>query len=126
MEGGREGGRAREGDGGKWPYCFQGHLAFPFRATRGVLSPLRLRVLNKQISLSPQTVSCLITSHIRKGLRRGFMLSINRARCGTWLTHHQKATQSRHEQDYLITHWNHIYTNTASICKKKAGWTGFC
>lgn len=36
----------------KWPYCFQGHLAFPFRATRGLFAPFKPYVSNKQNSLS--------------------------------------------------------------------------
>lgn len=121
MEGGREGGRAREGDGGKWPYCFQGHLAFPFRATRGLLSTLRLCVLNKQTSLSTQTVSCLITSHIWKGLRGGFMSSINRAGCGTWQAQHKKR-RTPHKADMNKIIWlptGTISTQTLHLFAKK-------
>lgn len=112
----------------KWPYCFQGHLAFPFRATRGLFSPLRRYILNKQNSLSPQTVSCLFSSLIWKGLRKGFngVVHFRLTRRGVVPDTHlhspqlQKANKAYTIQDYLITCCNHIYTIRTFICKKKS------
>ena len=102
MEGGWEGGNGerREEEWGremwrcrihcqvarKQPYCFQGPLAFPFRATRGLPSPLRRFILNKQISLSPQTCLYLVRFPLTSEKReqgKGFTFYINKPRCGT-------------------------------------------
>lgn len=87
----------------KWPYCFQGHLAFPFRATRGLFSPFGLRLGSKQESEWPRTVSCLISSW-RGKRRRGSQFKSTKPGCGPRQTSRKR---SRRDKTVLNHHRSH-------------------